>query len=80
MSIVNGATMMKCSMASALEVDQYVACLDQLPAAAYQSHLEQLSMELKNETGVSFNDLDMMSDGEIDEFFAGLTINADSDE
>ena len=62
----------KCTMASLAEMDQYVACLDQLPPAAYHAHLEQLSMELELETGVSFDDLNAMTDDEIDDFIAGL--------
>ena len=61
-----------CTMSSIAELDQYVACLDQLPQAAYQAHMEQLSMELEQETGVSFADLDAMTDDEIDQFIDGL--------
>ena len=61
-----------CTMASLDEMDQYVACLDQMPQAAYHAHLEQLSMELELETGVSFDDLNAMTDDEINDFTAGL--------
>ena len=62
----------KCSMETTTEIDQYTTCLDQLSETEYQSNLGQLSMELMSETGVSFGDLNDMTDDQINDFIARL--------
>ena len=54
------------------QIDQYFTCLDEMPVAEMQMHVEQLSTELKASTGVSLHDLNTMTDAQLDDYVTRL--------
>ena len=58
--------------ASQDQIDQYFVCLDEMPVGEMQMHVEQLSTEMKDSTGISLHDLNTMTDAQMDEYVARL--------
>ena len=52
----------------AVQVDQYIDYLNQLPAEEFTNKVNQMSNDFKQQFGKSFDELDQMSDNELDKF------------
>ena len=52
----------------AVQVDQYIDYLNQLSAEEFTDKVNKMSNDFKQQFGKSFNELDQMSDNELDEF------------